>query len=129
MRAQLDEDVLKKIADMTRARYFHATSADDLKAVDNVLSRQLVVETREMEITDILCHCGALCTLVAVSLSPPGIIVSPEALVEILWPSAQPKTTKIPPTSYFFQRCQSVTPKMHCIGGVARRHLTPLVSK
>ena len=51
MRAQLDEESLKKIADMTRARYFHATSAEDLKAVYNVLSRQLVVETREMEIT------------------------------------------------------------------------------
>ena len=46
MRAQLDEDALKKIADMTRGRYFHATSAEDLKAVYNVLSRQLIVETR-----------------------------------------------------------------------------------
>ena len=33
MRAQLDEDALKKIADMTRGRYFHAATADDLKAV------------------------------------------------------------------------------------------------
>ncbi len=51
MRAQLDEEALKKIADMTRGRYFHAQSAEDLKAVYNVLSRQLVVEMREMEIT------------------------------------------------------------------------------
>ena len=51
MRAQLDEESLKKIADMTRAKYFHATSAEDLKAVYDVLSRQLIVELREMEIT------------------------------------------------------------------------------
>ena len=69
MRAQLDEDALKKIADMTRARYFHATSADDLKAVYNVLSRQLVVGSREMEITAFFAILAALCMLVAVSLS------------------------------------------------------------
>ena len=40
---------LKKIADMTHAKYFHATSAEDLKAVYDVLSRQLVVEVREMD--------------------------------------------------------------------------------
>ena len=69
MRAQLDEVALKKIADMTRARYFHATSAEDLKAVYNVLSRQLVVETREMEITAFFAFLAALCMLVAVGLS------------------------------------------------------------
>ena len=69
MRAQLDEESLKKIADMTRARYFHATSAEDLKAVYNVLSRQLVVETREMEITAFFAFLAALCMLVAVGLS------------------------------------------------------------
>jgi Ca-activated chloride channel family protein len=69
MRAQLDEEALKKIADMTRARYFHATSAEDLKAVYNVLSRQLVVETREMEITAFFAFLAALSMLVAAGLS------------------------------------------------------------
>lgn len=69
MRAQLDEESLKKIADMTRARYFHATNAEDLKAVYNVLSRQLVVETRQMEITAFFAFLAALCMLVAVGLS------------------------------------------------------------
>jgi Ca-activated chloride channel homolog len=69
MRAQLDEDTLKKIADMTRARYFHATSAEDLKAVYNVLSRQLVVETREMEITAFFAALAALFMLAAAGLS------------------------------------------------------------
>jgi Ca-activated chloride channel family protein len=69
MRAQLDEDALKKIADMTRARYFHATTAEDLKQVYNVLSRQLVVETREMEITAFFAALAALFMLAAVGLS------------------------------------------------------------
>jgi Ca-activated chloride channel homolog len=69
MRAQLDEVALKKIADMTRARYFHATSAEDLKQVYNVLSRQLVVETREMEITAFFAALTALLMLAAAGLS------------------------------------------------------------
>ena len=51
MRAQLDEDSLKKIADMTRGRYFHATTGEDLKQIYGNLGKQLVVETKEMEIT------------------------------------------------------------------------------
>ena len=69
MRAQLDEVALKKIADMTKARYFHATSAEDLKAVYDVLSRQLVVETREMEITAFFAALAALLMLAAAGLS------------------------------------------------------------
>jgi Ca-activated chloride channel homolog len=69
MRAQLDEEALKKIADMTRARYFHATSAEDLKEVYNVLSRQLVVETREMEITSFFAALAAFFMLAAAGLS------------------------------------------------------------
>jgi Ca-activated chloride channel family protein len=69
IRAQLDEDALKKIADMTRARYFHATSAEDLKAVYDVLSRQLVVERREMEITAFFAGLAALLMLAAAGLS------------------------------------------------------------
>ena len=69
MRAQLDEVALKKIADMTRAKYFHATSAEDLKAVYDVLSRQLVVELREMEITSFFAALAALLMLTAAGLS------------------------------------------------------------
>ena len=69
MRAQLDEVALKKIADMTKVRYFHATSAEDLKAVYDVLSRQLVVETREMEITAFFAALAALLMLAAAGLS------------------------------------------------------------
>jgi Ca-activated chloride channel family protein len=69
MRAQLDEEALKKIADMTRAKYFHAKSAEDLKAVYDVLSRQLVVELREMEITSFIAAMAALLMLTAAGLS------------------------------------------------------------
>jgi Ca-activated chloride channel family protein len=69
MRAQLDEVALKKVADMTKARYFHATSAEDLKAVYDVLSRQLVVEVREMEITSFFAALAALVMMTAAGLS------------------------------------------------------------
>jgi Ca-activated chloride channel family protein len=69
MRAQLDEESLKKIADMTRAKYFHATTAEDLKAVYDVLSRQLVVERREMEITSFFAALAAVLMLSAAGLS------------------------------------------------------------
>jgi Ca-activated chloride channel family protein len=69
MRAQLDEVALKKVADMTRAKYFHAASGDDLKAVYDVLSRQLVVELREMEITSFFAALSAALMLMAAGLS------------------------------------------------------------
>lgn len=69
MRAQLDEDALKKIADMTRGRYFHAASADDLKAVYGVLSKQLVMETEQMEISSFFAAAAAIVMLTAAGLS------------------------------------------------------------
>jgi Ca-activated chloride channel family protein len=69
MRAQLDEDSLKKIADMTRGRYFRAASADDLKAVYGVLSKQLIMETQEMEISSFFAAAAALFMLAAAGLS------------------------------------------------------------
>jgi Ca-activated chloride channel family protein len=69
MRAQLDEDALKKIADMTRGRYFHAGSAEDLKAVYGVLSKQLVMETKEMEISAFFAGAAAVLMLLSTSLS------------------------------------------------------------
>jgi len=69
MRAQLDEDSLKKIADTTRGRYFRAASAEDLKAVYSVLSKQLVMETQEMEISSFFAAAAALVMLAAAGLS------------------------------------------------------------
>ncbi len=69
MRAQLDEDALKKIADLTRGRYFHAGSAEDLKAVYSVLSKQLVMETKEMEISAFFAGAAAVLMLFSTGLS------------------------------------------------------------
>ena len=69
MRAQLDEDSLKKIADMTKARYFHAASADELKAVYNVLSKQIITETKEMEISSFFAAAAAVLLLISAGLS------------------------------------------------------------
>ena len=69
MRAQLDEDSLKKIADLTKGKYFHAASAEDLKAVYNLLTKQLVLEVKEMEISSFFAAAAALVMMVAAGLS------------------------------------------------------------
>lgn len=69
MRAQLDEEALKKIADMTKGRYYHATSANDLKAIYGELSKQLVMETQEMEITAFFAAAAAFLMCVSAALS------------------------------------------------------------
>ena len=69
MRVKLDEDTLKAIANATRANYFYAGSAEDLKQVYQGLSSRLVVETRETEITALFALAGALLALVAAGLS------------------------------------------------------------
>jgi Ca-activated chloride channel family protein len=69
MRAQLDEESLKKIADLTKGRYFKASSAEDLKAVYSLLTRQLVVEVKEMEISSFFAAAAALLMAAAAGLS------------------------------------------------------------
>jgi Ca-activated chloride channel family protein len=54
---------------MTRGRYFHAASAEDLKSVYSVLSKQLVIETKEVEITSFFAGFAALLMLGAAGLS------------------------------------------------------------
>jgi len=69
MRAQLDEDSLKRIADMTRAQYYKAGSAEDLQAVYKLLSKSIVVETKETEITSYFAAAAALLALLSAGLS------------------------------------------------------------
>jgi Ca-activated chloride channel family protein len=69
MRVRLDEDTLKAIANITRANYFYAGTAEDLKQVYKGLSSRMVVETKETEITAIFAGVGALLTLLAAGLS------------------------------------------------------------
>ena len=69
MRVKLDEETLKNIANATRANYFYAGTAEDLKQVYQGLSSRLVVETKETEITALLAAAGALLAVLAAGLS------------------------------------------------------------
>lgn len=69
MRVRLDEDTLKAIANMTRANYFYAGTAEDLKQVYDALSSRLVVETHETEVSFLFAAAGALLSVLAAGFS------------------------------------------------------------
>ncbi|HWH84831.1 MAG TPA: VWA domain-containing protein [Burkholderiaceae bacterium] len=69
MRVRLDEDTLKNIANMTRADYFYAGTAADLKQVYQGLSTRLIVEKKETEISALFAAAGALLVVLAAGLS------------------------------------------------------------
>ena len=69
MRVRLDEDTLKNIADRTRADYFYAGTAEDLKKVYQSLSSRLVVEKKETEVSALFAALGALLVVTAAGLS------------------------------------------------------------
>ena len=69
MRVRLDEETLKNIANQTRADYFYAGTADDLKKVYQSLSTRLVVEKRETEISALFAALGALLMVSGAALS------------------------------------------------------------
>ncbi|MDZ5457315.1 VWA domain-containing protein [Azohydromonas lata] len=69
MRVRLDEETLKTIADLTRAEYFYAGTAADLKKVYETLSSRLVMEKKETEITALFAALGAALALAAAALS------------------------------------------------------------
>jgi len=69
MRVRLDEETLKKIAELTQGEYYYAGTAADLKKVYQTLSARLVFETRETEITAFFSAAAALLALIAALLS------------------------------------------------------------
>ncbi|WP_127996280.1 VWA domain-containing protein [Piscinibacter defluvii] len=69
MRVRLDEDALKAVAQMTRADYFYAGTAEDLKKVYQGLSTRLVVERKETEISGLVAALGALLVVLSAALS------------------------------------------------------------
>ncbi|NKI96832.1 VWA domain-containing protein [Rhizobacter sp. SG703] len=69
MRVRLDEETLKNIANLTRAEYFYAGTAVDLKKVYQSLSSRLMVEKKETEVSSLFAALGALLVLVAATLS------------------------------------------------------------
>ncbi|MBL0727509.1 VWA domain-containing protein [Piscinibacter sp. HJYY11] len=69
MRVRLDEETLKNVANLTRAEYFYAGTADDLKKVYQSLSSRLVVEKKETEITALFAAGAALLVMLSAGLS------------------------------------------------------------
>jgi Ca-activated chloride channel family protein len=69
MYMRLDEEALKQVADITRAEYFNASNALELKKVYQDLTSKLVLETKETEITALFAGLGALFALLAAMLS------------------------------------------------------------
>ena len=69
MRVRLDEQTLKKIAELTQGEYYYAGTAADLKKVYETLSSRLVFETRETEITALFSAAAAVMALIAALLS------------------------------------------------------------
>ncbi len=66
---RFDEEALKAIADITRAEYFHAASAGDLKKVYDTLNAKFVLERKETEITAIAIALAAVLAVVSGALS------------------------------------------------------------
>ena len=70
MRVRLDEEVLQKVADLTRAEYFRAGNASDLKKIYQQLAARMIAgRGRTMEITALLAALGVLLTLAAAGYS------------------------------------------------------------
>jgi Ca-activated chloride channel family protein len=66
---RFDEETLRAIADVTRAEYFHAASAADLKQVYERLNAKYVFERRETEISALISAASGLLLLAAAALS------------------------------------------------------------
>jgi Ca-activated chloride channel family protein len=69
MRVRLDEEPLKAIADLTRAEYFYAGTAPDLRKVYETLRSKLVMEKKETEITALFSAIAAAAVLLSATLS------------------------------------------------------------
>ena len=69
MRVRLDEETLKQVAMATRAEYFYAGTANDLKKVYQSLGSRLTAQKKETEITALFAALGGLLALAAATLS------------------------------------------------------------
>jgi Ca-activated chloride channel family protein len=69
MHVRLDEETLRRVADITLGEYFHAGSTTDLHSVYNALNARLVLERQEAEVSSLFAQAAALLVLVAVGLS------------------------------------------------------------
>jgi Ca-activated chloride channel family protein len=66
---RFDEETLKEVAEVTRAQYFHAGSAADLRKVYEGLNARFVLERKETEITALFAAGAALLAAASAALS------------------------------------------------------------
>jgi Ca-activated chloride channel homolog len=66
---RFDEETLKAIADVTRAEYYYAGTADDLRKVYKNLNTSLVLERKETEISALFIAGAAILAIAAAVLS------------------------------------------------------------
>jgi Ca-activated chloride channel family protein len=69
VRVRLDEETLRKVANLTQGQYYYAGSGTDLKRVYQALQSRLVFEKRESEVTALFADLAGLLVLLAASLS------------------------------------------------------------
>lgn len=69
MYMRFDEEVLKGIAEITKAEYFHAASAADLKRVYEELNAKYVLENRKTEVSALFAAVAAAFAIAAGGLS------------------------------------------------------------
>jgi Ca-activated chloride channel family protein len=66
---QLDEPTLREVARMTGGEYFHAGTAEDLRAVYQNLGSRLQVQTRDTELTALIAMAAVLLFVAGSALS------------------------------------------------------------
>ncbi len=69
MRVRLDEDSLKRIAEITHGEYFYAGTAIDLKKIYQSLTTKIALETKQTEITALFAGLAACFAVLAAMLS------------------------------------------------------------
>jgi Ca-activated chloride channel homolog len=69
MRVRLDEEALKQIANITRADYFYAGTATDLKKIYEGMNAKMVLKKQQTEITALVVAAAALFATLAAGLS------------------------------------------------------------
>jgi Ca-activated chloride channel family protein len=69
MRVRLDEEALKQIANVTRADYFYAGTATDLKKIYEGMNAKMVLKKQQTEVTALVVALAALLATIAAGLS------------------------------------------------------------
>lgn len=69
LRVRLDEETLKRVAEITRSEYFYAGSGTELQRIYDVLTSRFVMERKESEVTAMFTTAGTLLVVLSALLS------------------------------------------------------------